>query len=158
MRCIECLLRVETMSSHIELRIISTERLPITNFNEKIHLKIQFSWEKKTFRRFQFHIGKWLKFNIYWRRCVGTNYQERGRIGIGTSSIANISFSLLIFHSKIENFPRKGNSLNPHKSLSLQIGFPGADFHVASNFTFSSLPTFSGKCRQKCGNFSLKIH
>lgn len=86
-------------------------------------------------KRFQFYIiGKWLKFNIYWRRYVRTNYRlcevRSKREG---SSIAYYGFqSLLTVHRHAEGnctFPKHilrkkilGNTFqlrfNPHKSLA----------------------------------------
>lgn len=95
----------------------------------------------RTFRRFQFHIGKWLKFNIYWRRYVGANYWLYR--GVKGSSIATL-VGLLIFHQLAKGnwkFPERKfhNSLrnvhNPHKSsFGCKLDSPER-FYVASNFT-----------------------
>lgn len=71
---------IETVSNWIELKIISiiaSQPAPNTSSRGIINvicLTLRFS-PQEHFTRFQFYIGKWLKFNIYWRRYVRTNYR-----------------------------------------------------------------------------------
>lgn len=139
---------IEMVSSRIELKITSFIP-PLICFlcvcfsPPSTHARIFFQnpicvvLRPKRSSQFQFHIGKWLKFNIYWRRSSEQIISWCGLKGVQLPWHVD-------FTGKLKSSPTwERNSRKSWTLVSLPVNWiPRGGFGVASNFAF--LP-FYGK-------------